>query len=53
MASRVDAVHYGVELSATSTSTSNRATQLDAMNHGVETCYLDVVTYGVDPGVQN
>jgi hypothetical protein len=23
------------------------------MNHGVETCYLDVVTYGVDPGVQN
>jgi hypothetical protein len=45
----VDAVHYGVELSATSASTSNRATQLDTVIHGVETSYLDVVAYGVDP----
>jgi hypothetical protein len=43
------AVIYGVELSARSSATSNRATKLDVMSHGVEMCNFDVVNHGVDP----
>jgi hypothetical protein len=46
------AVIYGVELSARSSATSNRATKLNVVTHGVETCNLDVVNHGVDPRVQ-
>jgi hypothetical protein len=41
--SRLGAVIYGVKLS------SNRATKLDVVSHGAETCNLDAVNYGVDP----
>jgi hypothetical protein len=43
------AVIYGVELSARSSATSNRATKLNVVTHGVETCNLDAVNHGVDP----
>jgi hypothetical protein len=43
------AVIYGVELSARSSATSNRATKLDVVTHGVETCNLNAVNHGVDP----
>jgi hypothetical protein len=47
------AVIYGVELSARSSATSNRATKLDAVSHGVEMCNLDAVNHGIDPRVQS
>jgi hypothetical protein len=40
----LDAVIYGIELSARSSATSNRATKLDAV-----TSNLDIVNHGVDP----
>jgi hypothetical protein len=43
------AVIYGIELSARSSATSNRATKLDAVSHGVEMCNFDTVNHGVDP----
>jgi hypothetical protein len=43
------AVIYGVKLSARSSATSNRATKLNVVTHGVETCNLDAVNHGVDP----
>jgi hypothetical protein len=45
----LDAVIYGVELSARSSATSNRTTKLDAVSHGVETCNVDTMNHGVDP----
>jgi hypothetical protein len=45
----LDTVIYGVELSARSSTTSNRTMKLDAVSHDVKTCNLDVVNYAVDP----
>jgi hypothetical protein len=44
-------VIYVVELSVTSSATSNRTTKLDAVSHDVETCNLDAMNHGVDPRV--
>jgi hypothetical protein len=46
---KLDVVIYGVELSARSSATLNRATKLDAVTHGVETCNLNAVNHDVDP----
>jgi hypothetical protein len=45
----VDAMIRGVELSTRSHATSNRAMKLNAVSHGVDTCYLDAMNNGVDP----
>jgi hypothetical protein len=45
----LDAMIYDIELSARSSATSNRAPKLDAVSHGVETCNIDALNYGVDP----
>jgi hypothetical protein len=47
--SRLNAMICGVELSTRSSATSNRAPKLDAVSHGVETCYIYVLNYDVDP----
>jgi hypothetical protein len=44
----LDAMIYGVELSATSESTLGRARDLDAVVHGVEACNLDAMKHGLD-----
>jgi hypothetical protein len=36
-----------------SSATLNRTTKLDVVSHGVETCNLDAMNYGVDPRVQS
>jgi hypothetical protein len=43
------AVIYGIELSPRSSVTSNSASKLDAVSHGVETCNLGAMNHGVDP----
>ena len=45
----LDAMIYGVDLSATSDATLGSARELDAVIHGVETCNLDAMKHGVDP----
>ena len=45
----LDAMIYGVELSATWDATLGSARELDAVIHGVETCNLDAMKHGVDP----
>jgi hypothetical protein len=43
------AVIYGVELTARSSVTLNRATKLDAVSYSVETCNLNAMNHDVDP----
>jgi len=45
----LDAMIYGVELSATWDATLGSARELDAVIHGVEACNLDAMKHGVDP----
>jgi hypothetical protein len=45
----LDAMIYGVELSTRSSTTLNMAPKLDAVSHGVETCNIDALNYGIDP----
>jgi len=45
----LDAMIYGVELSATSEATLGSARELDAVIHGVKPCNLDAMKHGVDP----
>ena len=45
----LDAMIYGVKLSATSDATLDSARELDAVIHSVETCNLDAMKHDVDP----
>jgi len=45
----LDAMIYGVELSATSEDTLGSPRELDAVIHGVKPCNLDAIKHGVDP----
>jgi hypothetical protein len=47
----LDAVIYSVKLFVRSSATSNRATKLDTVIHGVETCNLDAMA--LTPRVQS